>query len=90
MVRTLVYVLVTIFVLTFIRAAAGLIGKAVGQLFESETSGHVGESKTGSRVELRKDPVCGVYVSPETRVRKSVSGEEYFFCSESCRDRFKG
>jgi YHS domain-containing protein len=77
-------------VLTFIRAVAGLIGKAVSQLFEPETGDKASASASDPRVELQKDPVCGIYVSPETRVRKRVAGHDYFFCSESCRDRFKG
>lgn len=85
MVRSLLYILIGLFLIVFLRAAVGLIGRAVAQLFEPEPPG-----KRGPSVELKKDPVCGIYVSAETRVRKTVGGKEYFFCSESCRDRFQG
>lgn len=85
MVRSLLYILVGLLLIVFLRAAVGLIGKAVAQLFEPEP-----EDGRARNVELKKDPVCGIYVSAETRVRKTVAGKEYYFCSESCRDRFKG
>jgi YHS domain-containing protein len=40
--------------------------------------------------ELKKDPVCGTYVSTSASVTKKVKGELVHFCSAECRDRFKG
>ena len=40
--------------------------------------------------ELRKDPVCGTYVSVLAGVREKVKGETVYFCSTDCRDRYKG
>jgi len=40
--------------------------------------------------ELRKDPVCGTYVSVLAGVREKVKGETVYFCSIDCRDRYKG
>lgn len=39
--------------------------------------------------ELKKDPVCGTYVSTTTAVQQMVKGEVVYFCSASCRDKFK-
>ena len=39
--------------------------------------------------ELRKDPVCGTYVSVLAGVREKVKGETVYFCSTDCRDRYK-
>lgn len=85
MVRSLLYILVGLLLIVFLRAAVGLIGRAVAQLFEPES-----ENRRTRSVELKRDPVCGIYVSAETKVRKTVGGKEYYFCSESCRDRFRG
>ncbi len=85
MVRSLLYILVGLFLIVFLRAAVGLIGRALAQLFEPES-----ENRRTRSVELKRDPVCGIYVSAETKVRKTVGGKEYYFCSESCRDRFRG
>lgn len=91
MVRTLVYLLLTIFLITIVRAVVGLIGKAVGDLFQP-SSPRAGGRETEIPVggELKQDPVCGIYVSTETKIRKTVNGKTYYFCSESCRDKFKG
>lgn len=39
-------------------------------------------------MELKKDPVCGTYVSPGTGVSKTVQGHMIYFCSKECRDKF--
>ncbi len=39
--------------------------------------------------ELRKDPVCGTYVSVIAGVRENVKGQTVYFCSTDCRDRYK-
>ena len=65
----------------------GLIGKAVGELFQPDVPQKAQTASTMSG-ELRQDPICGVYVSTATKVRKSINGKDYYFCSESCRDKF--
>jgi YHS domain-containing protein len=38
--------------------------------------------------ELRKDPVCGTYVSTGASITRTVRGETLYFCSPECRDKF--
>jgi len=40
--------------------------------------------------ELKKDPVCGTYVSTAASVSRKVAGELVYFCSAECRDKYKG
>ncbi len=40
-------------------------------------------------VALRRDPVCGIYVSPEISFTLEQSGQVHHFCSAECRERFK-
>jgi YHS domain-containing protein len=40
--------------------------------------------------ELKKDPVCGTYVSTSVAVTCNVKGEAVYFCSNECRDKFVG
>jgi YHS domain-containing protein len=40
--------------------------------------------------ELKKDPVCGTYVSAATAFTRTVNGQQVCFCSKECRDRFAG
>jgi YHS domain-containing protein len=45
-------------------------------------------SRTPAGGELKKDPVCGIYVAPATSVTKTVKGQQMFFCSTACRDKY--
>ena len=39
--------------------------------------------------ELRKDPVCGTYVSEDTSVTRRINGRTLHFCSVTCRDKYR-
>lgn len=39
--------------------------------------------------ELKKDPVCGTYVSTAVSVTRSVDGHLVHFCSKECRDKYR-
>ena len=45
------------------------------------------EPRIASR-ELKKDPQCGTYVSPELSIRSQYRGEELHFCSRECEQTF--
>jgi YHS domain-containing protein len=38
--------------------------------------------------ELKKDPVCGTYVSTVASITRSVNGQVIHFCSKECRDKY--
>ena len=40
--------------------------------------------------ELKKDPVCGTYVSTGASVTRTVDGQVLHFCSKECRDKYGG
>lgn len=46
--------------------------------------------EVGSIDEMVQDPFCKTYIPKRTALRRVVAGREYFFCSESCADRFEG
>ena len=39
--------------------------------------------------ELKKDPVCGTYVSTALAITRTVNGELVHFCSKECRDKYR-
>jgi YHS domain-containing protein len=39
---------------------------------------------------LQQDPVCGTYVAVDTSLKRVVGGHVFHFCSDACRDRFRG
>lgn len=39
--------------------------------------------------EIKKDPVCGMTVNPDTALSADRGGLTYYFCSEKCRREFE-
>jgi YHS domain-containing protein len=38
---------------------------------------------------LRKDPVCGTYVTAESGIARTIQGEVVYFCSQECSDKYR-
>ena len=39
--------------------------------------------------EMVQDPVCKTYIPRREAIKKTIGGEDYFFCSEACASRFE-
>lgn len=37
--------------------------------------------------ELHKDPVCGTYVAESTPFRRQAGGQQFYYCSDTCREK---
>jgi len=93
MFRAFLYLIGIMLVLSVVRSVMGIITKAFTGL--SDTSGvRAGASPrppssapTGG--ELKKDPVCGTFISTTTAFQKYTGGQTYYFCSVECRDKFQ-
>lgn len=103
LIRVIEFLVGLMVVLTMIRSVVGFITKMyTGQ---SDTSPQYsskqraggnsrpysssGPSPTPSGGELKKDPVCGTFISTATAFQKYAGGQTYYFCSTECRDKFK-
>jgi YHS domain-containing protein len=103
--RAILYLLLTVVVISVLRSVLGIIGKLFGALMSPPAT--PGNSSDGTRnaggtprnassggspvVEsLHKDPVCGTFVAPSTAWQKAVGGKTYYFCSTDCREKFRG
>ncbi|WP_198543879.1 YHS domain-containing protein [Petroclostridium xylanilyticum] len=40
-------------------------------------------------MDMVKDPVCGMYINPNTAIHEVINGKTYYFCSEACRNEFR-
>ena len=95
MFRAILYLIVSIVVISVIRSVVGMIAKVFASMISPgapPTAGPGGATPTpGSAPEvLQKDPVCGTFVAPSTAWQKASGGKTYYFCSTHCRDQFKG
>ena len=91
MLRGLIYALLSILLITFIRGVVGILTKGVSDLFKEEQADAPGRGPARATEvggEVVKDPVCGTYVTSTSAYRKTVDGQTHVFCSEKCRDRF--
>lgn len=87
MVRTVVILLVSLFLITFLRMVIGLVTKGVAQLFEPDEPPKPAAAQANLGGELKKDPTCGTYVSTASPFQKKMRGQTYHYCSAACRDK---
>ena len=94
MFRAILYLIGFMLVMSVIRSVLGIITKAFSGLSSTSSpqAGAPGSrpSSPPSGGELKKDPVCGTFISTATAFQKSAGGQTYYFCSTECRDKFKG
>ena len=93
MVRGLIGVLAILLVLSLVRFLWRMVTGWVRFLQGGTRPGVAGSSEGPSEPhmvprELRKDPQCGTYVSPELSIRSRYRGEELHFCSRECKEKF--
>jgi len=88
MFRFLFYLIVTVIMISVVRMVAGVLMKGLGAWFAPSQPEAQRQSSVPAGGELKKDPVCGTFVSTATSVKKSVDGAVVHFCSAECRDKF--
>jgi hypothetical protein len=86
--RVLFYLVVGVIVLTLLRSVLETIGKAFASGSSSPSPPSSGGPRGQEPQSLKKDPVCGTFVSVATAIQKTKGGETYYFCSAACRDKF--
>ena len=96
MFRLILLLLAAVLLPTIIRAVLAIVGSALGNAAGQAAQGGAekpGNSKAPGATtlgELKKDPVCGTFISTTTAFQKAFNGETYYFCSTQCRDSFQG
>ena len=95
MLRALVEMIVTLVAVYLVRQILAIIAASFKGGGFSNPAGSAGSPPPrpptgGTLGELKKDPVCGTFISTQTAFQKAVRGETYYFCSTECRDKFKG
>jgi YHS domain-containing protein len=90
MIRALAYLIASVLVISVVRSIIGIVLKGFADLFHpqgaAQTSPRAATVPAGG--ELKKDPVCGTFISTATAIQKRVGAETYYFCSPECRDKF--
>lgn len=89
MMRAIFELIVTVLVITLLRSVIGIFAKSMAHPSAppAANTGHRPTVPAGG--ELKKDPVCGTFISAATAIQKKSGGQIYYFCSTDCRDKFK-
>lgn len=46
-------------------------------------------NRSGSGEAMVKDPECGTYLPVGDAIKKTISGQECYFCSNECLEKYK-
>lgn len=87
MVRVVLYLLLAVLLITLLRSVIGIVLKAVAGLLEPGRGPGSKSAQMGG--ELKRDPVCGVYISTATSVKIAEGSRVVHFCSAACRDKYR-
>ena len=89
MLRAIAYLIASVLVISVVRSILGIVLKGFADLFHPAPP-QKGPPTVPAGGELKKDPVCGTFISTATAIQKRLGGETYYFCSAECRDKFNG
>lgn len=95
MFRAILYLIGFMLIMSVIRSVLGIVGKAFSGLSnpsapQAGASGSRPPPGPSSGGELKKDPVCGTFISTASAFQKFSHGQTHYFCSTECRDKFNG
>jgi len=91
MIRWVLELIVTLLVLSMLRSVIGILARGFGDILHPSAANSSARRPTvEAGGELKKDPVCGTFISTATALHKKSGGEVYYFCSPECRDKFRG
>jgi YHS domain-containing protein len=90
MFKAILFLFAAILAISMLRAVIGAIGKLFGDFVSPTPAGQAQRPQVPVGGELKKDPVCGTFISTATAIQKKVGSQVYYFCSSECRDKFKG
>ncbi|HEY3836527.1 MAG TPA: hypothetical protein VGL72_08145 [Bryobacteraceae bacterium] len=83
------WLIVFLFVRSVIQGVMNLFrGTSTSTAGQSATPIRNASGELQSAGELRKDPVCGTYISVPSPWAKLVKGEMIYFCSKECKEKF--
>jgi hypothetical protein len=88
---TVIYLLIALFVITFVRMVIGIIMRGMREAMSEQSASGRAQPRPPAGPgggELKRDPVCGTFVPSSTAFQKIVKGQQQYFCSAECRDKY--
>jgi YHS domain-containing protein len=69
-----------------------MLARGFWRMVDGIVEGLTGRGSTGvpgRGVQMVRDPVCGTFVLPERALTMSDGRQRIFFCSATCRDKYR-
>ena len=63
--------------------------KTIGKLKPAKNENHQFKASSVGGEDLVEDPVCHTYVPLSQAVKKEISGNDYYFCSKQCSEKYE-
>ena len=63
--------------------------KTVGKLKPAENENYQFKASSVGGEDLVEDPVCHTYVPLSQAFKKEISGNNYYFCSKQCSEKYE-
>lgn len=90
MLRAILYAIVAVLAISMLRSVIGIVAKSFHDFVNPAQPQQPRRPSVQAGGELKRDPVCGTFISTATALHKKVGKEVYYFCSEECREKFRG
>jgi YHS domain-containing protein len=87
MFRIVLYVLLAVVLISLLRSVIGVVTKIMASFLNAAASPDQAPETQQLGGDLHRDPVCGTYVAETTPHQNRISGQQFYYCSESCKER---
>jgi len=90
MFRLILWLISAILLITVLRGVIGVIARGLTAMLNPQQAPQRGPSAGNVPLtgELKRDPVCGTYISTTTSLKHGAGADTVHFCSAACRDKF--
>jgi len=92
MFRLILYLLLSVVLISLLRGVIGTLARAFSIFVQASGGGNGARQKQVPQVpltgELKRDPVCGTYISTATSLKVGEGATAVYFCSGECRDKY--
>ena len=90
MFRIVLYLLLAVILISVLRSVIGVLTKVMASFLSTSASPNPPPPSAETQQlggDLHRDPVCGTYVAESTPHQRRTSGQVFYYCSESCKER---
>lgn len=90
MLRAILYAIVAVLAISMLRSVIGILAKSFHDFVNPAPAHQPRRPSVESGGELKRDPVCGTFISTSTALHRTVGKQVYYFCSRECLEKFRG